>query len=255
MQHSLIRNVQPTDNRKRLTDDADALSAAISGVIQIRLSQALASPGDDKVSQQLTCFDASALPAISVKDYFNRIAKYAFCSPTCLLLALIYLERGFAYQRALQLRPSNVHRLLITAVMLAAKFFDDEYYNNSYYARVGGIPLDEINLLETEFLMAISFELFVSEEEFRRFEGDVVDEVLSDTTGCCLETRDVLAKKGYRMSSRQLTSSSARRPSVAITIPLTNASSSTDEQINRRAEEVSAMSVSLDYDRRGKLYS
>ena len=33
----------------------------------------------------------------------------------------------------------QVHRLLITSIMLASKFFDDVYYNNAYYARVGGI--------------------------------------------------------------------------------------------------------------------
>ncbi len=30
-------------------------------------------------------------------------------------------------------------RLLITSIMTAAKFFDDKYYKNEYYAKVGGI--------------------------------------------------------------------------------------------------------------------
>ena len=38
----------------------------------------------------------------------------------------------------------NVHRLLITSIMLASKFFDDGYYNNAYYARVGGISNSEV---------------------------------------------------------------------------------------------------------------
>ena len=38
----------------------------------------------------------------------------------------------------------NVHRLLITAIMLASKFFDDVYYNNAYYARVGGTSNAEV---------------------------------------------------------------------------------------------------------------
>ena len=42
----------------------------------------------------------------------------------------------------------NVHRLLITSIMLASKFFDDVYYNNAYYARVGGISNSEVNSLE-----------------------------------------------------------------------------------------------------------
>lgn len=39
--------------------------------------------------------------------------------------------------QALRPSPLNVHRLLLTGVMLAAKLMDDKYYNNSYYAKVG----------------------------------------------------------------------------------------------------------------------
>lgn len=43
-------------------------------------------------------------------------------------------------------------RLLVVSVMLATKYFDDRYYNNEYYARIGGIGNAEINLLERDFL-------------------------------------------------------------------------------------------------------
>ena len=45
--------------------------------------------------------------------------------------------------------------------MLAAKFFDDRFYNNDYYARVGGISNKEVNVLEIEFLNLINFSLHV----------------------------------------------------------------------------------------------
>lgn len=32
--------------------------------------------------------------------------------------------------------PLNVHRLMLTGVLLAAKLMDDHYYNNAYYAKV-----------------------------------------------------------------------------------------------------------------------
>lgn len=37
---------------------------------------------------------------------------------------------------ALQLSSLNVHRLAITGVLLAAKLMDDNYFNNTYYAKV-----------------------------------------------------------------------------------------------------------------------
>ena len=32
------------------------------------------------------------------------------------------------------------------SIMLASKFFDDVYYNNAYYARVGGISNTEVRI-------------------------------------------------------------------------------------------------------------
>lgn len=39
----------------------------------------------------------------------------------------------------------NIYRLLITSVVVAAKFLDDKYYKNSYYATVGGINIQTMN--------------------------------------------------------------------------------------------------------------
>ena len=38
---------------------------------------------------------------------------------------------------SLFLAPLNIHRLLLTAILLAAKFTDDHYFNTAFYARVG----------------------------------------------------------------------------------------------------------------------
>jgi len=32
--------------------------------------------------------------------------------------------------------------------MLAKKFFDDAYHNNSYFAKVGGVACEELNQME-----------------------------------------------------------------------------------------------------------
>ena len=57
--------------------------------------------------------------------------------------------------------------MLITTVMVAAKFADDFFYKNEYYAKIGGITRMDINALELELLNQLSYNLFVSEEELR----------------------------------------------------------------------------------------
>jgi hypothetical protein len=68
----------------------------------------------------------------------------------------------------------NVHRVVITSVLLAAKFFDDAYYNNAYYAKVGGVMVSEINGLEVDFLFRINFSLHVAPEVFDKYRAELV---------------------------------------------------------------------------------
>jgi len=119
---------------------------------------------------QVTPFHSSRPPAISVKSYLeDRILKYAGCSEETFILALIYMDQVVQFNPDFVISSLNVHRLLITSIMLASKFFDDVYYNNAYYARVGGISNAEVNSLEMEMLRMISFSLFVQPEQYERY--------------------------------------------------------------------------------------
>ena len=60
--------------------------------------------------------------------------------------------------------------------MVAAKFFDDKYYNNEYYSRVGGINNKELNSLEIEFLNFINFNLFVDPYIFLKYRERLVSQ-------------------------------------------------------------------------------
>lgn len=124
---------------------------------------------DKSTDTQASAFHSKRVPSISIRDYMMRIAKCAKCSEECLILALIYVDRLTERNKKFVIRSLNIHRLLITAVMLAAKFFDDRFYNNEYYARVGGISNKEINVLEIEFLNLVNFNLHVDPILFLKY--------------------------------------------------------------------------------------
>ncbi|CAN4085307.1 unnamed protein product [Withania somnifera] len=119
--------------------------------------------------QKISIFDGFTRPTISVQSYLERIFKYANCSPSCFIVAYIYLDRFSQRQPLLPINSFNVHRLLITSVLVSAKFMDDILYNNSYYAKVGGISTREMNLLEVDFLFAIGFQLNVTPTTFHTY--------------------------------------------------------------------------------------
>ncbi|KAI9701406.1 MAG: hypothetical protein M1820_006497 [Bogoriella megaspora] len=63
----------------------------------------------------------------------------------------------------------NIHRLVIAGVTCASKFFSDIFYTNSRYAKVGGLPLPELNHLELQFLLLNDFRLAIPAEEMEAY--------------------------------------------------------------------------------------
>ncbi|XP_073017698.1 cyclin-U4-1-like [Primulina eburnea] len=123
----------------------------------------------DLSTQKISIFHGLTRPTISVQCYLERIFKYANCSPSCFIVAYIYLDRFAMKQPFLPINSYNVHRLLIASVLVSAKFMDDIFYNNAYYAKVGGINTVEMNLLEMDFLFGLGFELNVSLSTFHTY--------------------------------------------------------------------------------------
>ncbi|XP_043725423.1 cyclin-U4-1-like [Telopea speciosissima] len=119
--------------------------------------------------QKISVFHGLTRPTISLQSYLERIFKYANCSPSCFVIAYVYLDRFGQRQPLVPINSFNVHRLHITSVMVAAKFMDDMYYNNAYYAKVGGISITEMNFLEVDFLFGLSFHLNVTPITFHTY--------------------------------------------------------------------------------------
>ncbi|XP_023548896.1 cyclin-U4-1-like [Cucurbita pepo subsp. pepo] len=138
--------------------------------------QRVAESNDDLVdddsaieTQKNSAFHGLTRPSISLHTYLERIFKYANCSNSCFIVAYVYLDRFAQRQPLLPINSFNVHRLLITSVLVAAKFMDDLCYNNGFYARVGGISTKEINFLEVDFLFGLGFHLNVTPNTFHTY--------------------------------------------------------------------------------------
>jgi hypothetical protein len=58
---------------------------------------------------------------------------------------------------------------MITCLAVSAKFYDDVYYTNKYYAKVGGISNEELNRLEYCLLDLLDFNIFVPPDKFEDF--------------------------------------------------------------------------------------
>merc|ERR1719265_1768663 len=75
--------------------------------------------------QRVTRFHAIRAPPLSIQDYLLRIAKYFQCSHECFVLSLVYIDRIVKAHPEFSVCSLNIHRLIVTSVMLSVKFFDD----------------------------------------------------------------------------------------------------------------------------------
>ncbi|GJJ70116.1 PHO85 cyclin-6/7 [Entomortierella parvispora] len=136
-------------------------------------------PAQHQIHTSFTRFHARSIPSISINAYLTRILKYCPCANECFLSLLVYFDRMArnveeitgGEGRQFSIDSYNIHRLIIAGIMVSAKYFSDVFFTNSRYAKVGGLPVSELNQLEVEFLTLNNFALAISIEELQTY-GD-----------------------------------------------------------------------------------
>lgn len=146
---------------------------------------------NSKYSANVLAFHGRNVPAISLHAYLTRILKYCPVTNDVFLTLLVYFDRiakranndtngpmddnsnSSKQQQIFVMDSFNIHRLIISGITVASKFFSDVFYKNSRYAKVGGLPLDELNHLELQMLLLLDFELLIQKEELERY-GDLL---------------------------------------------------------------------------------
>jgi len=176
--YNLFPRVQPQGNSKQpsrpnLTRQqlVETVSSLLEEMIQGRLANYLTA---DEIPTK-TAFHASKLPPISIKSYLERFAKFSDCSDDAFIYALIYLDKAGDLFEDFNLDSFNVHRMILTCLVVACKFNNDFYYKNSYYAKIGGLKAEEFNVLEKQFLVDyVDFSLYVSQETYNEYLQDLI---------------------------------------------------------------------------------
>ena len=107
----------------------------------------------------LTRFHSRAPPGISVQDYLQRLTTHATLPPPILLSMVYYIDRLCAMYPAFTITSLTVHRFLIASGTVASKGLSDSFWTNKTYARVGGVSVKELALLELEFLTRLDWRI------------------------------------------------------------------------------------------------
>ena len=139
--------------------------------ISVILEKTLYSGNKNKknILSKKTIFDIKKIPKISIKKYIRRIVKYAKPEPSSLISALIYLDKICETQNIV-LTKKNIYKLLLICIMLSMKFNEDDVNSNAFFAKVGGIDLENLNPIENQTYKILNFEFFIDDNLFHVYE-------------------------------------------------------------------------------------
>ncbi|KAI7876954.1 cyclin-related 2, partial [Lichtheimia hyalospora FSU 10163] len=151
----------------------DIVDFPISALIKMvaSLLESVIHTNDRIPCNSITVFHSRAVPNIKIEAYLARIQKFTPYNNDALLCILVYFDRISKLQPKFVLNSLNIHRMLIASIVVASKFTSDVFYPNARYAKVGGLPLIELNKLEMEFLFMCDFDLHVRLEAIQEY-GD-----------------------------------------------------------------------------------
>lgn len=101
------------------------------------------------------------------RKFVSQILSSTRLPSTTILLGMNYLaKRVNTLNAAGSFHPNEgqVWRMLTVALLLGSKFLDDNTFQNRSWSDVSGIPVQELNNMENEWLRAISWCLYVNLE-------------------------------------------------------------------------------------------
>lgn len=139
---------------------------------------------------KLTTFHSIRMPLLNIGAYFTHIVEAMRCSESTMIAAMLHISSLYNKRdtpSGIHLNSLTIHRLLLTTLLVTSKFCDDDHFSNSIFAKLGGVPLTELNKMEIDFLALINFNLFISHYEFDVFYKELQSIMLHPKCMCDLQ--------------------------------------------------------------------
>ncbi len=160
------KEIKEEKEEEKLKDNLDIIKSIYNSLSTVlEENKKLSNYKEILLKQSKICFSANSIPNITLYEYLVRIQKYAVPEKNTLILSLIYIDR-LCKLGNIVLNYYNIHRILFTAILLAIKYNEDEFFENNYYANIAGIKICELKVIEYNFFCICDFNLFVNDDIF-----------------------------------------------------------------------------------------
>lgn len=116
-------------------------------------------------------------------QYSAELIRWMGVSPSCAVVAIIYIKRIKAKLPGLQLTPTNVKRLLLVALRLAEKFLEDSRYRIHCWTKKVGVSSQEIIGLEWYVAGLLEWKMAVARAEYDELLGEYYAKIQEELCG------------------------------------------------------------------------
>lgn len=100
---------------------------------------------------------------------FRKFLCCLFFRPECCIIGLVFINRLIAFTE-LPLQPTNWRPLILCALLVAQKVWDDRYLSNSDFAFIYPFFVtEEINRLEMKFLELLQYNVVVKSALYAKY--------------------------------------------------------------------------------------
>ncbi|TQS36956.1 hypothetical protein Golomagni_02585 [Golovinomyces magnicellulatus] len=115
-----------------------------------------------------------AIPCSAFKKWVSTVLSTTQVTDKVTILALLFIYRLKKYNSSVKGRSGSEYRLFTVALMLGNKcgfppLLDDNTYTNNTWAEVSGISVQEIHVMEVEFLSNMRYSLVASKEQWEEW--------------------------------------------------------------------------------------
>ena len=122
----------------------------------------------ETINKSIKPFMTKNIPSMSIKDYLIRLSQFTKMNESTIILILIYIDR-ICNINNFRLSYRNIYKLILSSMIIAIKYNEDNFYSSEVYAKLGGLSLLELNYLEFQFLILIKFSLFIEKDLFDKY--------------------------------------------------------------------------------------
>lgn len=160
-----IPQTQQQQQAAKTRETDDDISRGVAGMVTGMFQGKEGPPG----------FAGKNVPGMALEAYVSRVVRYLDMwgqqhhglrpgtGERCALMAVELLNR--LCDAGCGVCPRTAHRMFLAATLVSAKSTEDFVVSNRFIAKVGGVPLEEMNRLEMELCELLRWRIVVSHDD------------------------------------------------------------------------------------------